>query len=225
MGIWWKVSAHKCFKGTVRQIDLEEAGLGRGDRPTRRPAGRVTPGVKLDELKKAVDDGTVDTVLLAIADMEGRLQGKRLTARTSSTTCVEHGAEGCNYLLAVDVDMETVDGYEMSSWERGYGDFEMKPDLDTLRPIPWHPATVLVMADLQWEDGSEVVASPAPDPAPPARPAGRARADRQRRHRARVHASSRTPTRTPGARATATWSRPTSTTSTTRCWAPRGWSR
>ena len=72
----------------------------------------------------------------------------------------EHGAEGCNYLLAVDVDMDTVDGYEMSSWERGYGDFEMKPDLDTLRPIPWHPATVLVMADLQWEDGREVVASP-----------------------------------------------------------------
>ena len=62
---------------------------------------------------------------------------------------MEHGAEGCNYLLAVDVDMETVDGYAMSSWERGYGDFEMKPDLDTLRPIPWHPATVLVMADLQ----------------------------------------------------------------------------
>ncbi len=114
----------------------------------------------LDELKKAVADGTVDTVLLAIADMEGRLQGKRLTASYFLDYVVEHGAEGCNYLLAVDVDMETVDGYEMSSWERGYGDFEMKPDMDTLRPIPWHPATALVMADLQWEDGSEVVASP-----------------------------------------------------------------
>ena len=73
---------------------------------------------------------------------------------------LEHGAEGCNYLLAVDVDMETVEGYEMSSWERGYGDFEMVPDLDTLRPIPWHPATVLVMADLQWHGGDPVVASP-----------------------------------------------------------------
>ena len=114
----------------------------------------------LDDLKKEVKDGTVDTVLLAIADMEGRLQGKRLTAGHFLDAVVEHGAEGCNYLLAVDVDMDTVDGYEMSSWERGYGDFEMKPDFDTLRPIPWHPATVLLMADLQWEDGSEVVASP-----------------------------------------------------------------
>ncbi len=114
----------------------------------------------VDELKKAVKDGAVDTVLLAIADMEGRLQGKRLTARHFLDEVLEHGAEGCNYLLAVDVDMDTVDGYAMSSWERGYGDFEMKPDLDTLRPIPWHEGTVLVMADLQWEDGREVVASP-----------------------------------------------------------------
>ena len=114
----------------------------------------------LEELEKEVTHGAVDTVLLAIADMEGRLQGKRLTARHFLDVVVEHGAEGCNYLLAVDVDMDTVSGYEMSSWERGYGDFEMKPDFDTLRPIPWHPATVLVMADLQWEDGSEVVASP-----------------------------------------------------------------
>ena len=116
--------------------------------------------MKLDGLKKAVADGTVDTVLLAIADMEGRLQGKRLTAGHFLDTVLEHGAEGCNYLLAVDVDMETVSGYEMSSWERGYGDFEMKPDLETLRPIPWHPGTVLVMADLAWADGADVVASP-----------------------------------------------------------------
>jgi len=116
--------------------------------------------VTVEELKQAVAAGTVDTVLLAIADMEGRLQGKRLTASHFLEEVLEHGAEGCNYLLAVDVDMETVDGYEMASWERGYGDFEMKPDLDTLRPIPWLPGTVLVMADLQWSEGEEVVASP-----------------------------------------------------------------
>ena len=116
--------------------------------------------MKLDELRQEVADGTVDTVLLAIADMEGRLQGKRLTASHFLDNVLEQGAEGCNYLLAVDVDMNTVGGYEMASWERGYGDFEMKPDLATLRPIPWHPATVLVMADLQWADGREVVASP-----------------------------------------------------------------
>jgi glutamine synthetase len=114
----------------------------------------------IEELRKEAAAGTVDTVLLAIADMEGRLQGKRLTASHFLEEVLEHGAEGCNYLLAVDVDMETVDGYEMSSWERGYGDFQMKPDLDTLRPIPWQPGTVMVIADLQWEDGREVVASP-----------------------------------------------------------------
>jgi glutamine synthetase len=116
--------------------------------------------VTLDELKKAVSEGTVDTVLLAITDMEGRLQGKRLTAQHFLDEVREHGAEGCNYLLAVDVDMDTVSGYEMASWDRGYGDFEMKPDLNTLRPIPWHPWTVMVLADVQWEDGSDVVASP-----------------------------------------------------------------
>ena len=114
----------------------------------------------LDELKAEVEDGTIDTVLLAIADMQGRLQGKRLTSAHFLDEVVEHSAEGCNYLLAVDVDMDTVDGYAMSSWERGYGDFVMRPDLDTLRRIPWHEGTALCMADLEWEDGSEVVASP-----------------------------------------------------------------
>ena len=81
-------------------------------------------------------------------------------AATSSTRSLDHGAEGCNYLLAVDVEMNTVAGYTMSSWEGGYGDFVFKPDLDTLRPVPWHPGTVMCLADLQWSDGSEVVASP-----------------------------------------------------------------
>jgi glutamine synthetase len=116
--------------------------------------------VTLEELRDAVAEGTVDTVLLAIADMEGRLQGKRLTARHFLDVVAEDGAEGCNYLLAVDVDMNTVEGYEMSSWSRGYGDFAMRPDLDTLRPVPWQEATVLLMADLEWHDGSDVAASP-----------------------------------------------------------------
>lgn len=114
----------------------------------------------LDELKQAIANGAVDTVLLAIADMEGRLQGKRLTATHFLDQVVAGGAEGCNYLLAVDVDMNTVEGYEMASWDTGYGDFEMKPDLDTLRPVPWHEGTVLVMGDLQWADGRPVLASP-----------------------------------------------------------------
>jgi glutamine synthetase len=116
--------------------------------------------VTLDELRRATDDGTIDTVLLALVDMQGRLQGKRLTARFFLDQVVDNDAEGCNYLLAVDVDMNTVEGYTMSSWDKGYGDFVLKPDIETLRVVPWQEGTAHCMADLAWEDGSEVVASP-----------------------------------------------------------------
>ena len=114
----------------------------------------------LDELRELVDRGEVDTVVLALTDMQGRLQGKRLHARHFLDEVAEHGAEGCNYLLAVDVDMNTVAGYAMASWEGGYGDFVMRPDLSTLRPMPWQEGTVFLLADVVWEDGSDVVASP-----------------------------------------------------------------
>jgi glutamine synthetase len=114
----------------------------------------------LEELKQEVGEGEIDTVLLAIVDMEGRLQGKRLTARHFLDEVLENGAEGCNYLLAVDIDMETVEGYEMASWSTGYGDFAIVPDLNTLRRIPWLEGTALVMADLAWHDGTDVLASP-----------------------------------------------------------------
>jgi glutamine synthetase len=114
----------------------------------------------LEELRAEVDAGRIDTVLLAITDMQGRLQGKRLAASHFLDEVLEHNAEGCNYLLAVDVDMNTVDGYAMSSWELGYGDFVFRPDLSTLRRIPWHEGTALVVCDLEWEDGTPVVASP-----------------------------------------------------------------
>jgi glutamine synthetase len=114
----------------------------------------------LEELRGEVERGEIDTVLIALCDMQGRLQGKRLTARHFLDAVADHGAEACNYLLAVDVDMETVEGYAMSSWERGYGDFVMRPDLDTLRRVPWQEGTAMLMADLGWDDGSPVVASP-----------------------------------------------------------------
>ena len=116
--------------------------------------------MNLDELRDATREGTVDTVLLALVDMQGRLQGKRMTASFFLDDVVDNAAEGCNYLLAVDVEMNTVDGFEMSSWERGYGDFVLKPDIATLRRVPWLPATALCMADLAWEAGGDVVASP-----------------------------------------------------------------
>jgi glutamine synthetase len=121
---------------------------------------QVQGRLNLDTLRSEVDAGRIDTVLLAMTDMQGRLQGKRLTATHFLDEVVEHDAEGCNYLLAVDVDMNTVEGYAMSSWERGYGDFVFKPDMDTLRLIPWQEGTALVTCDLAWEDGSPVVASP-----------------------------------------------------------------
>jgi glutamine synthetase len=116
--------------------------------------------VTLDELTEAVALGTVDTVVLAMTDMQGRLQGKRLTGTHFLNEVVEHGAEGCNYLLAVDVDMNTVDGYAMSSWEGGYGDMLLVPDLTTLRRVPWQEGTAICLADVAWLDGSDVLASP-----------------------------------------------------------------
>jgi glutamine synthetase len=115
---------------------------------------------RLEQLEVAVDDGTVDTVVVAITDLQGRLQGKRCDARFFLDEVVPHATEGCSYLLAVDVDMNTVGGYTISSWDTGYGDFVMRPDLATLRTLPWHDRTVLCHADVEWEDGSPVEQSP-----------------------------------------------------------------
>ena len=105
-----------------------------------------------DQLNELIDDGTIDTVIVAFTDMQGRLVGKRASARLFREEISRHGAECCNYLLAVDVEMNTVDGYRISSWEKGYGDMAMIPDLSTLRLVPWLPGTALVMADLTWLD-------------------------------------------------------------------------
>jgi len=113
-----------------------------------------------DQLNELIEDGKIDTVIVAFTDMQGRLVGKRASARLFREEISSHGAECCNYLLAVDVEMNTVEGYRMSSWERGYGDMAMIPDLSTLRLVPWLPGTALVMADLTWLDERPV------DPAP-----------------------------------------------------------
>ena len=114
----------------------------------------------LTELTDLAAQGSVDTVIVALTDMQGRLQGKRCSARYFFDEVVPNAAEACTYLLAVDVEMRTVGGYSMSSWERGYGDFVMRPDLATLRILPWNPGTALVLCDLQWEDGAPVEPSP-----------------------------------------------------------------
>ena len=112
------------------------------------------------ELEAVIATGEIDTVVVAFADAQGRLVGKRVSARFFQEVVLPHGAEACNYLLSVDVDMNTVDGYAMSSWETGYGDMMLLADPATLRRIPWLPGSALVMADLQWESGDPVVQSP-----------------------------------------------------------------
>ncbi|MGN7779220.1 glutamine synthetase family protein [Mycolicibacterium sp. 22603] len=112
------------------------------------------------ELERLVAAGEVDTVIVAFPDMQGRLTGKRVSARLFVEEVAAHGAECCNYLLAVDVDMNTVEGYAMSSWETGYGDMVMTPDFDTLRLLPWLPGSALLMADLSFTDGSPVAPAP-----------------------------------------------------------------
>jgi glutamine synthetase len=116
--------------------------------------------LSLSELEQLIAAGDIDTVIVAFTDMQGRLVGKRVSARLFLDDVAAHGAECCNYLLAVDVDMNTVGGYAMSSWDTGYGDMVMTPDFSTLRRIPWLPGSALVMADLSWDDGSSVVAAP-----------------------------------------------------------------
>ena len=116
--------------------------------------------LSIEELTAAIQSGAIDTVVVAMTDMQGRLTGKRIHGEHFLNEVLKHGTEGCNYLLAVDVDMNTVQGYEMSSWERGYSDFELAPDFNTLRLIPWQEGAALVLADVQWLDHSPVVASP-----------------------------------------------------------------
>jgi glutamine synthetase len=118
------------------------------------------PAITVDRLATLVASKEIDTVVLGITDMQGRLQGKRFAADHFLQDVVSVGTEGCNYLMAVDVDMNMVPGYAMSSWELGYGDFVMSPDLSTLHLLPWHVGTAFCTADVQWPDGSPVVASP-----------------------------------------------------------------
>lgn len=120
------------------------------------PTGPLT----LEQLRQAIADDHVDTVIVSFTDMQGRLVGKRVSARLFLEDAAAHGVEACNYLLAVDVEMNTVDGYAMSSWERGYGDMALIPDFATLRMAPWLQQTAIVTADLRWLDDSPVEPSP-----------------------------------------------------------------
>src|SRR6476620_3352290 len=127
-----------------------------------RPGGPgvVTGMLSLEELGTEAEAGTIDTVVTAFTDMQGRLVGKRIDVSYFLDQVADHGIEGCNYLLALDMEMDPVPGYEMANWEKGYGDFAIVPDISTLRRIPWLNRTALVICDVANHDGSPVVASP-----------------------------------------------------------------
>lgn len=113
-----------------------------------------------DQLVQMVESGEIDTIIVAITDMQGRLQGKRLDASYFFDELADGVVEGCSYLLASDVDMRTVDGFALTSWERGYGDLAFKPDFATTRLVPWHDQTVIIFADVETVDGEPVKPSP-----------------------------------------------------------------
>jgi glutamine synthetase len=124
------------------------------------------PGVRKaqltqDELARQVERGEIDTVVAAFTDMQGRLMGKRVDAEYFMESAA-HGepVEGCNYLLALDMEMDPVPGYSIANWERGYGDFDLRPDMATMRRIPWLEGTAMVLCDVAWHDGSPVRPSP-----------------------------------------------------------------
>ena len=112
-----------------------------------------------DELNAAVKEGTIDTVLVAMVDMQGRLVGKRFHAQHFVESAYQE-THACDYLLANDIDMEPVPGYAVASWDKGYGDFVLKPDLATLRRLPWLDGTALVIADVLGHDHRELAHSP-----------------------------------------------------------------
>jgi glutamine synthetase len=115
----------------------------------------------VEQLRDDVGTGAIDTVVVAFTDMQGRLMGKRLQADFFLEEMdAGHGVEGCNYLLALEMEMDPVPGYALASWEQGYGDFDVRPDMATLRRIPWLEATALVLGDVFFHDGAPVQPSP-----------------------------------------------------------------
>src|SRR4051794_23495238 len=138
----------------------EAAASRDGHAPRPGGPGTLRGMLSVDELKAEIEAGTIDTIVTAFTDMQGRLIGKRIQGEYFVEDVLDHGIEGCNYLLALDMEMDPVPGYDMANWERGYGDFTIVPDMATLRRIPWLEGTAMVLCDVAWEDGSPVVASP-----------------------------------------------------------------
>src|SRR6266849_7846586 len=109
--------------------------------------------MNLQALKSKIKSGEIDTVVVAFPDVFGRLVGKRFTGQFFLQSVLDHGTHACSYLLTVDIEMEPMDGFKLANWEKGFGDFEMHPDLSTLRLLPWQPGAALVICDLHHHGG------------------------------------------------------------------------
>jgi glutamine synthetase len=116
--------------------------------------------MNLQALKSKIAKGEVDTVITVFPDVFGRLIGKRFTAKFFLESVANHGTHCCNYLLTVNLDMDPMEGFQVANWEKGFGDFEMRPDLATFRPLPWQPGAVLVLCDFRHHDGTLVAEAP-----------------------------------------------------------------
>jgi glutamine synthetase len=114
----------------------------------------------LSTLRKQVRSGAIDTVIVAVPDVFGRLVGKRFTASFFLDQVATGGTHGCNYLLTVNMEMDPMDGFKLASWDQGFGDFAFQPDLGTIRVLPWQPGTALVLCDLAHHDGRRVEEAP-----------------------------------------------------------------
>ena len=113
----------------------------------------------LDSLKQRIGSGAIDTILLVAPDTYGRLMGKRLTSDFFLQTA-EHGTHGCNYLLTVNIEMDPLEGFKLASWDQGYGDFAIVPDLSAIRLLPWQTSSAMVICDTKRDDGSLVAEAP-----------------------------------------------------------------
>src|SRR5258706_3976870 len=116
--------------------------------------------MNLQLLKNQIRSGAVDTVIVALPDPFGRLVGKRFRADVFLDSVVKEGTHGCNYLLTVNLEMDPLDGFAVASWEAGFGDFKLQPDLETMRVLPWQPGTALVFCDHVKHDGTLVSEAP-----------------------------------------------------------------
>jgi glutamine synthetase len=113
-----------------------------------------------NELKTRIEEGEIDTVIVAIPDVFGRLVGKRFTGQFYLESVAEHGTHGCNYLLTVNIEMDPMDGFKLANWEAGFGDFAMRPDTSSIRVLPWQPGAALVICDFVRDAGDYVLEAP-----------------------------------------------------------------